>query len=286
MTKKRALGKGLGALLPDNFETNIVEENNRKSRITHIDINLIKPNKSQPRTFFNQDRLTHLADSIKENGVLQPIIIKELGEGYEIVAGERRWRASMDVGLTEMPSIVMNESEEKLFEISLIENLQREDLNPLEEAYAYKTLMESYEFTQEKVSKMVGKSRSHIANVIRLINLSNPVKDMIVNKELTGGHGRCLVILEPNEQFDVACLAIEKEFSVRELERHIAGLKKEKQNKVKPSASPQFKHFEEQLSELFGTKVEIENGKRKGRIKIEFYTDSDLERLYYLLNKE
>lgn len=225
---KRGLGKGLGALIPDD-NLNVSRET---QAVMTVDINMIKPNKEQPRSYFDDDKLDNLADSIKEHGVLQPIIVKSIEKGYEIIAGERRWRASRKAGLSEIPAIVKELSNIEIVQVALIENLQREDLNAIEEAVAYKSLMEEYAFTQERVSQVVGKSRSHIANIVRLLTLSNDVRTYIIEDRITSGHGRALAAISNEQlQLSLATRIVEEGLSVRDIERLISNLASSKEKK-------------------------------------------------------
>lgn len=279
---KRGLGKGLGALISDENS----DVSRETSGVRKIDINMIKPNKEQPRNYFNEDKLENLADSIKEHGVIQPIILKSISNGFEIVAGERRWRASRKAGLTEIPAIVKELDDIEVVQIALIENLQREDLNSIEEAIAYKSLIEEYAFTQDKVSKVVGKSRSHIANVVRLLSLSDEVQNYIIEDKISGGHGRALVAVEDSKlQMNIVLKIIEDGLSVRDTERLISNLGNSKEpNKEKEIFKDNNAIYAERmLKDRFDTKVNVKMGKRKGKIEIEFYGKNDLSRILELI---
>ena len=224
MNKKSALGKGLGALIPNDI---IVKENNKPSV---IDLNLIKNNNEQPRKSFDDEKIAELAQSIKEHGIIQPIILNKKDDHYVIIAGERRWRAAKLVGLKEVPAIVMDLTDKNILEISLIENIQRQDLNPIEEALAYKKLLSDFNLTQEELSKRVGKSRVTITNSIRLTALSETVKQYLIDEVISEGHGRALLAIDdPKLQCEIAQKVIDERLSVRELERLIKNLKAEKQ---------------------------------------------------------
>ena len=227
MNKKFALGKGLGALIPDDIN----EGNEGKLMIS---LNKIKSNIDQPRKSFDNEKIAELAESIKNHGIIQPLILKENGGGYIIVAGERRWRAAKMVGLKEVPAIVMDLTEKQVLEISLIENIQRQDLNPIEEALAYKKLLSDFNLTQEELSKRIGKSRTAITNTIRLINLDSRVQQYVIDGIISEGHGRALLSLEDGElQYIYSQKVIDEKLSVRELEKLIrnASLKSEKSEK-------------------------------------------------------
>lgn len=278
---KRGLGKGLGALIPDE-PMNV----SRETQDIHlIDINMIKPNKAQPRRHFDDDALENLADSIKEHGVIQPILLKSIEKGFEIIAGERRWRASRIAGLKEIPSIVKNLDELERVQIALIENLQREDLNAIEEALAYKSLMTEHEFTQERVSQVVGKSRSHVANITRLLGLCDEVQSFIIEDHISGGHGRALAVLEDDSmQIELARRVISEQLSVRDIERIISNFSKAKPKSSKITRKdPNASYAESLLKERFDTKVNVKMGKRKGKIEIEFYGEKDLTRILEMI---
>lgn len=279
---KRGLGKGLGALISDENS----DVSRETSGVRKIDINMIKPNKAQPRNYFNDEKLENLADSIKEHGVIQPIILKSINNGFEIVAGERRWRASRKAGLSEIPAIVKELDDIEVVQIALIENLQREDLNSIEEAVAYKSLIEEYEFTQDRVSKVVGKSRSHIANIVRLLSLSDEVQNYIIEEKISGGHGRALVAVEDAKlQINIVLKIVEEGLSVRDTERLISNLDKTKKpnNEKEIVKDNNAMYAERMLKDRFDTKVNVKMGKRKGKIEIEFYGKNDLSRILELI---
>lgn len=279
---KRALGKGLQALIPESInETD--EHEIQELRISDID-----PNGLQPRKVFDENALSELAQSIKQYGVIQPITVKPVDDRYMIVTGERRWRAARIAGLKTIPAIVKEFDTKEILEIALIENLQREDLNPIEEAMALKTLIDDFELTQEELAVRVGKSRSAIANTIRLLNLPQSVQDMTMNGLLSAGHARALLSVESEElQQNLAKSVVEKELTVRELEELIKRQNKEhnRLDKRNKSSYMPFQEYADSLSRMLGTKVNIVSGKRKGRIEIEYYDAEDLYRILDVLNK-
>jgi ParB family chromosome partitioning protein len=279
---KRALGKGLQALIPESInETD--EHEIQELRISDID-----PNDLQPRKVFDENALSELAQSIKQYGVIQPITVKPVDDRYMIVTGERRWRAARIAGLKTIPAIVKEFDTKEILEIALIENLQREDLNPIEEAMALKTLIDDFELTQEELAVRVGKSRSAIANTIRLLNLPQSVQDMTMNGLLSAGHARALLSVESEElQQNLAKSVVEKELTVRELEELIKRQNKEhnRLDKRNKSSYMPFQEYADSLSRMLGTKVNIVSGKRKGRIEIEYYDAEDLYRILDVLNK-
>ncbi|MDI3480848.1 MAG: ParB family transcriptional regulator, chromosome partitioning protein [Tepidanaerobacteraceae bacterium] len=271
---KKGLGKGLGALIPELTKD---EEN-----IQEISIKEIKINKNQPRKHFDEKKLEELADSIKQHGVLQPVILRKNADGgYELVAGERRWRAARKAGIEKVPAIIKELSDLNVMEIALIENLQREDLNPLEEAEAYKKLIEEFGMTQEELSKRVGKSRSQIANTVRLLNLDDEIKKLIMEEKLTAGHARALLSIEDKkERLKLANRISEENMSVRQIEEAVKhNLSKKLKERKKDDINPAFIHISEQLQTALGTRVKIKGTEKKGKIEIEFYSEDELERI-------
>ncbi|WP_427340690.1 ParB/RepB/Spo0J family partition protein [Caloranaerobacter sp. DY30410] len=280
--KKRGLGKGLAALIPDEPLKNI--QDNDKDKVISVDVSLIQPSKEQPRREFTLDSLKELAESIKVHGLIQPIIVRKIDDRYELVAGERRWRAAKIAGLKQIPCIIRDFEDKKCAEIALVENIQREDLNPIEEAIAYKKLMENYNLTQDEISTVVGKSRPYVTNTLRLLNLNQEVISFILKGKLTSGHGRALLqIDDSNMQIKFAKEIIEKRLSVRETEKLVKEFKnkvKRKKNNKKESERDLFiLEIEEQLRKILGTKVQISKGKKKGKIEIEYYSQDDLDRI-------
>lgn len=285
MSKKFGLGKGLNALIPDEVSNNInSKKENNKDGVALIDINLIKNNNEQPRKLFDDEKILELAESIKHNGIIQPIILRKVGNNYIIVAGERRWRAAKLIGIKEIPSIIMDLTDKQVMEISLIENIQRQDLNSIEEANAYKKLISEFNLTQEELSKRLGKSRTAITNTMRLLNLSEGVKQYLIEGVISEGHGRALLsINEANLQCEVAQKVIDDKLSVRELEKFIKYCKEKKvakpHEKENEELNPYYKDITERLQGYFGTKVNISNKNNKGKIEIEYYSYEDLQRI-------
>jgi len=278
---KKGLGKGLGALLDSE---NILDGS---SALSELRINEIIPNKSQPRKKFDEDKLKGLAESIKKHGVVQPIIVKKEPNGYSIIAGERRWRAARIAGLKTIPAIVKDMSSLEIMETALVENLQREDLNPIEEAEAYQKLINEHGLTQENISKLVGKSRAYIANSVRLLSLSEKVREMIVEELLTPGHARTLITIDDEKkQHDLAAYIAEKQLSVRETEEYVKKRNNKKDKiKRKPGIDPSILEIEEKLKSFLGTKVNLQHHKNKGKIIIEYYSNDEFERIIELLTK-
>ncbi len=282
-TKKRGLGKGLSALISD--EVVMEDSKTHKESIRSIDIDLILPNENQPRKEFDKETLSELANSIELNGLIQPIIVRKIKDKYEIIAGERRWRACKAVGLKEMPCILKDVTEDVAAKYALIENVQREDLSPIEEAVAYKKLMSDFNLTQDEVASQVGKSRSYIANTIRLLKLDKVIIDYIASGELTAGHGKVLLgIKEKNQQLATAKKIINNNLNVRETEDVVRGnvnpIKKSQDKRKKDSYS---NDLEDSLMKALGTKVKLVQGNKKGKIEIEYYGNEDLERLIDIL---
>lgn len=281
MTKKTGLGKGLDALFaPNNLDTN--EEIKEGEVIRNLKVIEIEPNRNQPRRNFDEESLQELADSIERYGLIQPIIVTKKGDFYEIVAGERRWRASKKAGLTEIPAIVRDNDEKKNKEIALIENIQREDLNVFEKATGIKLLMDEYSLTQQQVSEILGKSRSGIANTVRILNLDERVLELAKQGKLTEGHCKALLSIDDKEkQYDMALYMIETGATVKEAEKRTQVRKKAKKNGTKYEAI--YRDIENTFQGFFGTKVKLDVGKRKGKIVIEYTSNEDLERILELI---
>ncbi len=293
---KRGLGKGIGALFGSEMTENVAIERDINlindvsgENVTQIKLSRIEPNKEQPRKVFDEEKLETLAESIKKHGVIQPIIVKDMDNGfYQIVAGERRWRASRMAGLKEIPAIIRSYDELTTMQVALIENLQRENLNPIEEALSYKALLDDFSLTQEQVSEQVGKSRSAVANSIRLLTLPEIVREMLENGVLSSGHARA--ILAVNNDADKLLLAekiVEAGLSVRQAEQLAKSLNKPKKESKKAQMT-QFDialgEIQRRMSDILGTKVKISNGEKKGKIEIEYYSQNDLERLLKILD--
>ncbi len=281
---KKGLGKGLGALM--NTDETIGDS---LEQVFELKLSQIEPNKSQPRTEFDPEKLETLSDSIKKYGVLQPIVVKKLDNGfYKIIAGERRWRASKLAGLAKIPVVVRDYDDQETMEIALVENLQREDLNPFEEARGYRELMDIFSLTQEQVAKKVGKSRSAVANSIRLLTLGDEIKEMVLQKELTVGHVRAILAAEKEEvQLAVARRIVSEGLTVRQTEVLIKSLlqekKKKKENPVNEEMNRYLLSLEKKLSKSLGTKVTIQNKKNRGKIQIEYYNNDDFERIMKII---
>jgi ParB family chromosome partitioning protein len=277
--KRKALGKGLSALIPENLEKEDYE------RIQEIDIDLISPNPNQPRKVFEQDKLNELTESIKKYGVIQPIIVRKDGDFFTIIAGERRWRACKNANIKTMPCIVRDIENRNASEIALIENIQREDLNPIDEANAYEYIMERYGITQEQVSSIVGKSRVYVTNIMRLSNLDDYVKDKIVKNLISAGHGRAILSLEKEKQKSITDIITRDNLSVRDVEKLVRASKKPGR-KTKPEKDKYIVYLEEMLTDRFSSKVNIKKNKNKGKIEIEYTSSDDLNRILDLLKVE
>lgn len=277
---KKGLGKGLGALILD-------ESSEQESGVIELKINEIEPNAGQPRKFFDDEKLLQLADSIKQHGIIQPIIVKKDNNIYTIIAGERRWRAAKLAGLSRVPVLIKDFTNKQVMEIALIENLQREDLNPIEEADAYMHLMNEYDLTQEQIAETIGKSRSAIANSLRLLGLSEEVKKYIISGDLTSGHARTLVIIQDKLiQKNAAEYIIANKLSVRETENYVKKLFQNTNKKHVKSENPDFKVVEDKLKNILGTKVKLVANNNKGKITIEYYSNDELDRLLEFFYRE
>lgn len=279
MAKKTGLGKGLDAL----FTSNVSQEEKKENEvIENLKIIEVEPNRNQPRKKFDEEALEELAESIKRYGVIQPIIVTPKGDYYEIVAGERRWRASKKAGLTTIPAIIREGNEQKNKEIALIENVQREDLNPVEKAIGIKSLMEDYQLTQQQVAEILGKSRSSIANTVRILNLDERVLELAKEGKITEGHCKALLAIEDKDkQYQMAIRMLERGASVREAEQKTQVSKKMKKKDQKYEAI--YRDIEDTFQGFFGTKVRLDAGKRKGKIVIEYASNEDLERILELI---
>lgn len=276
--KRKALGRGLDALIPKPP----LEE---ALGAREVDINLLSPNPHQPRLGYSEKRMEELMESIRANDIIEPLVVRPKEGGYQIIVGERRWRAAKKLGLTRVPVVIKDVQEEKLLEWALIENLQREDLNPLEEARAYAMLLEKFQLTQEEVSRRVGKDRSSVANYLRLLKLPKSIQQEILAENLTMGHARALLSLDDRETQLRVCQRIKKgRLSVREAERLVKRLKEGREAKVQVlPPDPFIRAAEERLQRKLGTKVSIRRKGRGGRIEIAYYSEEDLQRLFSLL---
>ncbi len=279
--KKQALGKGLKAFLSDDY--GIFKED----RYAEIDIELIKPNPLQPRKFFDPKTLGELVDSIKESGLLQPIIVIPENDQYKIIVGERRWRAAQQAGLEKIPVLIRNLEEEKQIEVSLTENIQREDLNPLEIAQAFQKMIDLLHYSQAEVAEKVGKDRASVTNYIRLLKLPEEVKNLLADRSISMGHARALISVEdPDIQKRIAEQVAEKSLSVRDVEKMINNLKTQDRDRIPQEPDPDLLALEEELMKILGTKTSISGSQIKGLIKIHFYSLEDLNRIYEIIKGE
>ncbi len=279
MPPKQTLGKGLGAMFPD-----LLNNIGNKPAFTLCGIEELTPNRFQPRRDFNDEDQRSLVASVKKSGIIQPIIVRKSETGYEIIAGERRWRAAQASGLKEVPIIIRTAEDREVAELSLIENIQREALNPIEEADAYQTLMTRFSLSQEEISARVGKDRSTVANTVRLLKLPETVKKALIGKSITAGHARALLALDlPGEQIGALKVIQQKGLNVRATERLIQKLKKAPQRSKTTKKDPYLTDLERELSSQLLTAVQIRAGKRKGMIEIRYTNGEDLNRLVLLL---
>lgn len=295
---KKGLGKGIDVLIPQAKEKTKSEKENIRTKevikeVDTIDINRIEPNRNQPRKSFDEDAIHELAESIKQKGIIQPLVVQKSEKNlYTIIAGERRWRAAKIAGLKKIPVVVKNYSNQEIMEIALIENIQREDLNPIEEAEAYEQLIKEYSLKQDEVAEKVSKSRVAITNSLRLLKLDERVRQMVIEEKLKSGHARTLIPIEDGDlQYEIAQKIFDEKLSVRETEKLVKcilnGNKKKKENKkqISPQEEIIYKRYEEDLKMTFGTKVNINRKSRdKGRIEIEYYSQSEFERILELIN--
>lgn len=296
--KKKGLGKGLDSLIPDNRGSKTSEselptpsekepEAELKSGEQMIKINLVEPNRDQPRKNFEEDALLELADSIKQFGILQPLLVRKRKDYYEIIAGERRWRAAKMAGVKEIPVIIKEYTKQEIIEIGLIENIQRENLNPIEEAMAFKRLLEEFNLKQDEVAERVSKSRTAVTNSMRLLRLDDRVQQMIIDDMVTTGHARALLAIDDKEQqYILANKIFDEKLSVRETEKLIKDIKNPKKPKEKKIIENAFiyKDIEDKMKEIMGTKVSVASkGNGKGKIEIEYYSDKELERVFDMI---
>ena len=304
MAPKRGLGRGLSNLIPTDDTTEDVSPKASKQTKTGavtktevvkkveqtLNINRIEPNKNQPRKEFNEDALQELADSIKQFGVIEPLVVVKRKGYYELIAGERRWRAARLAGLKEVPVVIKDYDDQQIVEIALIENIQREDLNPIEEAHAYERLIQEFNLTQDEVAERVSKSRTTVTNALRLLKLTEKVQQMLIDDMLSTGHVRALItIADPQLQYETAMYIFDKKLSVRETESYVKKLlnktpKEKTSEKEDPELSFLYKAIENRLKESLGTKTTIKaKTKDSGKIEIEYYSQEDLERITQLL---
>ena len=288
--KKNGLGKGLDSLIVNKQGTAKKADHKSDESGVMVNINKVEPNREQPRKNFDEDALMELSDSIKQFGVLSPLLVQDKGTYYEIIAGERRWRAAKMAGLKEVPVIIRNLTDQEIVEISLIENIQREDLNPIEEALAYKRLLEEFHLKQDEVAERVSKSRTAVTNSMRLLKLDERVQQMIIDEMITTGHARAILsITDKDKQYEFAQRIFDEKLSVRDVEKEVKRMQKEKkadknkENDFDPKLQAIYTDLEEQLKGIFGTKVSINaKDKKKGRIEIEYYSQDELDRIINL----
>ena len=280
--KRPALGRGLSALIPDAPAA----ASQQPERALDVDVDLLRPNRAQPRTAMDDTRIEELARSIKSNGVIQPIIVRRIGKEYEIIAGERRWRASQRAGLLKVPVVVKDVPDEKLLAVALIENIQREDLNPIEEAQAYRRLADEYKLTQEQIADAVGKDRSSVANMMRLLRLPREVRENLSAGSLSMGHARALLALgDDAEQLRLSREIVSRNLSVRETESMVKKAAEPAPPREEPQADVHTRAAEEKLRFALGTRVRIVRRGTKGRIEIDFQSEDELHRLYEQLTE-
>jgi ParB family chromosome partitioning protein len=287
---RRALGRGLGALLPTRPPSQLPPSPAPPDDNLTLPINSIEPNPFQPRRIFQSEKLAELAQSIQANGIIQPLVVRKLGDRYELVAGERRWRAAKIAGLESVPVVVRPITDDKLLEVSLIENIQREDLNPMETAHAFEQLGREFNLSAEDIGRRTGKDRTTILNFLRLLNLAPEVQQLVEVRRLSAGHARCLLALPtPELQVEVAEKAVAEGWSVRQTERTTQRMMEGRKPKHPEEAAtdPNVKAAIEQLERVLGTKVRIiERAKQKGKIEIDYYSAEDLDRIYNLITGE
>ena len=293
--KRKGLGKGLDSLIPENKSAKVSSSESKKTEETAelksgeqmMKINMVEPNRDQPRRNFEEDALIELADSIKQYGVLQPLIVRKRNDYYEIIAGERRWRAAKMAGVKEVPVIIKEYNEQEILEIALIENIQRENLNPIEEAMAFKKLLEEFNLKQDEVAERVSKSRTAVTNSMRLLKLDQRVQQMIIDDMISTGHARALLAIDdPEQQYVLANRIFDEKLSVRETEKLIKEIKNPKKQKEKKIIENAFiyEDIEDKMKQVLGTKVHVASkGKGKGKIEIEYYSDKELERMFDMI---
>jgi ParB family chromosome partitioning protein len=294
--KKNGLGKGLDSLITDKVNKpsaakKETEKLDPASGAVMMDINKVEPNREQPRKKFDEDALLELSESLKQFGILQPLLVQKRADYYEIIAGERRWRAAKKAGLTEVPVIIKQLTDQEIMEISLIENIQREDLNPIEEAQAYKRLLTEFNLKQDEVAERVSKSRTAVTNTMRLLKLSDNVQQMVIDEMLTTGHARALIGIEdPEQQYTIAQKIFDEKLSVRDTEKLIKNLQNQKKDeksdaqKIDPKLEAIYRDLEEQMKRILGTKVAISpKDEKRGKLEIEYYSQDELDRIIDML---
>ena len=289
MATKKGLGKGLDSLITTKIEKPTVSTADNESGAVLVNISKVEPNREQPRKKFDEDALLELSESIKQFGVLQPLLVQDRTSYYEIIAGERRWRAAKMAGVKEVPVIIMNLTEKEIMEISLIENIQREDLNPIEEAQAYKRLLTEFNLKQDEIAERVSKSRTAVTNSMRLLKLCDEVQQMIINDMISTGHARAIISIEnAEEQYALAQKIFDEKMSVRDVEKYIKNLNKpvKEKKKINKSLEVIYQEKEEVLKQALSTKVSV-NGKGDGtgKIEIEFFSHDDFDRLMEILTR-
>jgi ParB family chromosome partitioning protein len=284
MALKKGLGKGLDSMIPEQIIESKDDKTENVSRETLVHISDIEPNKSQPRKRFDEDALQELADSIKQYGIIEPLILQKREKYYEIIAGERRWRAARLAGVKEVPAIIKDYNPQEMVEVALIENIQREDLNPIEEAHAYQRLIEEYHLKQDELAEKVSKSRAAVTNSLRLLKLDDRVQQMLIDDMLTNGHARALLPIEDfGKQYNTACKIFDEKLNVRQTEKLVKQLLNEKPQKETAAAKEDefiYRNLEEKIRSIIGTKVSIHKKKKdSGKIEIEYYSAEELERI-------
>lgn len=287
---KKGLGKGLSALIKEDVITSVNSTNLDENKVIQVDINKIQPDENQPRKQFNQENLEELANSIKSVGIINPIIVRQKGEFYEIISGERRWRACRIAGIRKIPIIIREYSELERVEISLIENIQRQDLNPIEEALTFKRLQDEFNLSHEEISEKVGKNRTTITNSLRLLKLDDKVQDLLINQQISTGNVRPLLALkDKDKQFELAKKIIAEQLSVRQTETLVKSLlenQKQEQINNQKVKNVIYENIKKELNQLLGTKVDIKAGKNKGKIEIEYYSEEELDRIVCLFKNK
>lgn len=281
MSEKKGLGRGFAALLPHLSQP--VESQGNQTTV--VPIEEIHPNPNQPRKVFDDESLSELADSIKEKGILQPLLLRRVSGAYQIVVGERRWRAAMKAGLKHVPILLKDVSDVEAIETALVENLQREDLDPLEEAASFHRLIEEYGYTQEKIAARIGRQRPSVANALRLLRLAEPVKTLVAEGKLSAGHARALIGLPEDKQQRLAHMIIERKLNVRQAENIVNRMRERKSAKASGASTGLYSHVSEELQRRFGTRVRIKGTPNRGKIEIEYFSKEDLMRIVDLLSK-